>query len=293
MSPHHSSRTTHNAAAAPVATSSIRRKPQFTYQSPAADAPELRIEGSGSSSVSKLPSSSSSSSSSSSLASSLSKPTPLIRRKDLSHLPPLPKKKVYPMGPPFLPLYHPHGRLALSLPELDPESLGYSAPVVVDDTARRPSARSRRPAAKLRDVNDDTSPATPPPAPLLKERPSPRKRRPGGGGGKRKRVTEVDDAYPAKRVARTPRGAVEPEATAVVEPREKSEEKKPERRSTRARSALVRRDSSASEATAPSVAAGRNDDTAEAEVASTKASEEKDGEGKEDGELSEETRPSR
>lgn len=165
-----------------------------------------------------------------------------------------------------LPLYHPLGRLALSLPLLDPASVGLPTPVKSesDDAIRRSSARARRPAAKLRDVDDD-GPVTTTNLPLhnidVQEKPSPRKRR-GGGGPKRKR-READDGdatYPAKRT-RIPRGSVNQqteeespsesiaaEVTPTPEPMsEVPEDRKPERRSRRARGGKWR-DSSASDA---------------------------------------------
>ncbi|EGN99630.1 hypothetical protein SERLA73DRAFT_179737, partial [Serpula lacrymans var. lacrymans S7.3] len=199
-----------------------------------------------------------------------------------------------------LPLYHPLGRLALSLPELDPSTIGLSAPLVVDDANRRSSGRARRPAAKVRDAdetNDSISQATNANTSTLeaKEKQSPRRRRNGGGGNKRKR-REGDDGdatYPAKRT-RNPRGAVAaPTSTTARTPTsdisppqsvvratgspsvadsaaEAPEEKKPERRTTRSRGALLRRDSSASEATVTSVSVSvaarqKNEETTEAD----------------------------
>lgn len=175
------------------------------------------------------------------------------------------------MSPP-LPLYHPLGRLALSLPPLDPASVGLPTPVRSDDAVRRSSARARRPAAKLRDVEEvEESPqplaAIPDVATLeVRERSSPRKRRNGGGGVSKRKRKEADDGdatYPAKRT-RIPRGTANqnqtgdeesesalpnrPEATPTPEPTaDTPEDKKPERRSTRSRG-IKRRDSSASDA---------------------------------------------
>ncbi|KZT04634.1 uncharacterized protein LAESUDRAFT_727813 [Laetiporus sulphureus 93-53] len=133
-------------------------------------------------------------------------------------------------GPP-LPLYHPLGPLALSLPELDPAQFGLPNRVNVDDgtdelqdTSRRSSSRARRPAAKVRDRDheavdlDDASFASPTSAPSSvregsaeKRTSSPRKRRAAGTTGtKRKRKAETDDADgvfpPAAKRTRNPRG---------------------------------------------------------------------------------------
>lgn len=176
----------------------------------------------------------------------------------------------YTMGPP-LPLYHPLGRLALSLPELDPATLGL--PPLPVDTSRRSSARTRRPAAKLREADDEEAA----PAPVIavaapieaREKASPKKKggaRPGAGVKRKRKDADEDATYPAKKT-RNPRGgpaieerlpseAASPPETVIAppspEPVDTPEEKKPERRSTRARGGLLRRDSSASEATSVS-----------------------------------------
>lgn len=205
----------------------------------------------------------------------------------------IPRKK-YPMGPP-LPLYHPLGRLALSLPPLEPANFGHSTPISIDDSdsarrSSRSSARSRRPAAKLRDAEDDDVVSRPAPisnvsaiaavaAREIKEKATPRKKRAGGGAGAKRKRKDVDDGdatYPAKRT-RNPRGtshtAAEdadsptdssiplPEVTPTPEPAEADDDSKnsrPERRSTRS-SGPKRRDSSASQAT--SSASGRGAST--------------------------------
>ncbi|KAF8891682.1 hypothetical protein BD779DRAFT_140085 [Infundibulicybe gibba] len=187
------------------------------------------------------------------------------------------KRKKHAMAPP-LPLYHPLGRLALSLPPLDPSAFGLPTPITADDGTRRSSARARRPAAKIRDAEEEATIPVPTVSAIaaiaareVKEKASPRKRRSGGGssGSKRKRkeVEDGDATYPAKRT-RIPRGVnqtadsgsppsstnpapeITPTPESTVEP---PDEKKPERRSTRSRGANKRRDSSASET--PSVSA--------------------------------------
>ncbi|KAF9222629.1 hypothetical protein BS17DRAFT_809290 [Gyrodon lividus] len=193
----------------------------------------------------------------------------------------------------LLPLYHPFGALALSVPDLDPTAFGLPAPVAMfDDPTRRSSNRTRRPAAKLRDADEATTPPLPPfieviptPEAELKDKPSPRKRRlagGGSGGGSKKKRKEPDDGdamYPTKRsrnprssgmasaaaATRTPSGEeASPPASlghsgaspaAEVGQGEPVEEKKPDRRTTRSRGALARRDSTASEATVTSVSA--------------------------------------
>jgi hypothetical protein len=159
------------------------------------------------------------------------------------------KKHVYRTQEPPLPLYHPKGSLALSLPELDPAIFGLSGLAVnIDDhdvrssqdaEARRLSSRARRPAAKLREIVTgeeeethihDTSNAANnkkaqlPDASSQTRLPSPRKRRTAGpgtagnAGGKRRRKDgdDGDGTYPnpISRRTRNPRGA----AAAVASP---------------------------------------------------------------------------
>ncbi|KAF8070284.1 hypothetical protein FPV67DRAFT_1486836 [Lyophyllum atratum] len=192
------------------------------------------------------------------------------------------RRKKYPMGPP-LPLYHPLGRLASSLPPLDPASVGLPTPIRSDDAVRRSSARARRPVAKLRDVEDESLAPTPTAIPVLdveaKDKPSPRKRRAGGSKRKRKEVDDGDATYPAKRT-RMPRGVANQNMAADEEsplesimadvtptpepPSEVPEDRKLDRRSTRSRGSAKRRDSSASEA-ASSISAGAVGPTKEEE----------------------------
>lgn len=250
---------------------SIRRKPRNTYKSPSMGE-SYPIGPFLFTTVSQKFASSSSSSSSSAESVKASTTQVQITTSTI-----LPKRKKFPMGPP-LPLYHPLGRLALSLPPLDPASVGLPTPVRSDDAGRRSSARARRPVAKLRDVEEE-SPILASVAPVveveIRDKPSPRKRRAGGGGVSKRKRKEVDDGdatYPAKRT-RIPRGATNQnqagdeesptesvmpvvEVTPTPEPiSEAPEDKKPERRSTRARGSAKRRDSSASEA-ASSVSLG-------------------------------------
>lgn len=222
------------------------------------------------------------------------------------------------MGPP-LPLYHPLGRLALSLPELDPTTMNLPTPLAMDASGRRSSARARRPAAKLRDTDemDDTalsSSATRDTKEMIhmKEKVvgSPRKKRgsaagsAAGGKRKRKEVDDGDATYPAKRTTRVPRGANNNGRSATDEPNEEvsspvpivgemeldeGKEKIPERRSTRSRSGLKRRDSSASEATTVSVVGGgKRRSVEDMDVDGEKeGSDGKESKAQEEGELSE------
>lgn len=178
------------------------------------------------------------------------------------------------MGP-SLPLYHPLGRLALSLPDLDPTAFGLPAPaVIIDDPTRRSSNRARRPAPKVRDANEPAPSVpsidvAPDPSPELKDKPTPRRRRPAGSGNKRRR-READDGdatYPAKRTriprnsaanttAHTPTGEPSPpyslDNSALGD---QDGPARPERRTTKSRGTRARRDSTASEATVTSVSA--------------------------------------
>ena len=175
---------------------------------------------------------------------------------------------------PPLPLYHPLGRLALSLPDLDPATIGLTLPTYTQDDARRSSGRTRRPAAKLREVDDEAE-TLPIIASALteeaKDKASPKKKggaRPSAGLKRKRKDPDEDATYPAKKTTtRQPKGAPQssrfptsppdtnqPLPSALEITAAAQEEKRPERRSTRsARGSLLRRDSSASEATATSV----------------------------------------
>jgi hypothetical protein len=179
------------------------------------------------------------------------------------------------MGP-SLPLYHPLGRLALSLPDLDPTAFGLPAPaVIMDDPTRRSSNRARRPAPKVRDANE-TAPspvpfidAVPAPEPEAKDKPAPRRRRAAGSGTKRRR-RETDDGdatYPAKRTrlprnaaataaAHTPTGEEPSPPSSIDNSAPSPDQGGPERPERRTKSrGTRRRDSTASEATVTSVSA--------------------------------------
>ncbi|KAJ7078919.1 hypothetical protein B0H15DRAFT_859738 [Mycena belliarum] len=269
---------------APPVSSIRRRKPIHTYQSPSAGDKPLSSLSHKLASTSHL------------------RPTP-APAASLAAQPGLLARKKYPMAPP-LPLYHPLGRLALSLPPLEPSTFGHSAPISIDDSdsGRPPSARSRRPAAKVRDAEDDEAPSGSGPisnvsaiaavaAREIKEKAlSPRKKRGGGGKRKRKDLDDADATYPAKRATRT-RGAAAagaldeespsdsavalPEVTPTPEPGG-DDGKRPERRATRSGGMARRRDSTASSGSGSvgSGGASKGDDAG--------------GEAKEDGEVSEE-----
>ena len=179
------------------------------------------------------------------------------------------------MKPP-LPIYHPLGRLALSLPQLDFSAHPQSSLNQADDASRGAASRSRRPAARVRDTADtDIVDASMPlavaaDAQVSPEKPSPRKRRAGGQSSSRRRRRDADDGdatYPAKRTRANRAPPVPPSdggspgnGGADAADVDGSEEgmKAPERRSTRSRAAAqakppVRRNSSASDKTQTSV----------------------------------------
>ena len=245
-------------------SSASRRKPQTTYRSPSLHFPsDLCIEHSGQT-IRTSPS-------------GLGPPPTLPAR--CSHAPPVASTNVpvrikYPMKPP-LPIYHPLGRLALSLPELDPGMRPQSSLSSADD-AMRGTSRPRRPAARVRDTadadNGDTRSPLPVPVevPTPPEKPSPRKRRSGGQTNSRRRRREADDGdatYPAKRtranrappVPASDSGSLGNGADAAEAEGTEEGVKAPERRSTRSRAAAqvkpppIRRNSSASDRTQTSV----------------------------------------
>ncbi|KAJ7209537.1 hypothetical protein GGX14DRAFT_451853 [Mycena pura] len=267
-----------------------RRKPLHTYQSPSAvdRGPTIVKRLSVLHNVASATTAASGSGSVTSSSPSTSKCTTVLSTGIVVRTESAPRKK-YPMAPP-LPLYHPLGRLALSLPPLDPAQFGHSVAISVDDSdgGRRSSVRSRRPAAKVRETDEDDVPIRAPisnvsaiaavAAREIKEKASPRKRRGGGGGGvkrKRRDAEDGDATYPAKRTrnsrsaANTSGGALAedgspsdsgaalPEVTPTPEPAEAQDDNKvPERRSTRSGGSR-RRDSSASDGTSRSASGTR------------------------------------
>src|SRR5229473_3430291 len=132
----------HSSASSKIGTNSSasRRKPQTTYRSPSLQFPnDLCIERSGHC-VHHSPSGHG--------------PHPVPTTRSSSHASPahggaaaVPAiiKPKYPMKPP-LPIYHPLGRLALSLPQLDFSAHPQSSLSQADDASRGGASRSRRPA---------------------------------------------------------------------------------------------------------------------------------------------------
>ncbi|KAF8483000.1 hypothetical protein DFH94DRAFT_598521, partial [Russula ochroleuca] len=266
-------RSDHSSISSKIGTNSSasRRKPQTTYRSPSVQFPnDLRIE----------------------------RPGHCIRHSPSGHGPPPPStrsshaspahggaagasvpalvKPKYPMKPP-LPIYHPLGRLALSLPQLDFSVHPQSSLSQTDDAARGAASRSRRPVNRVRDAADTDSVdagtplSVPADAPIPPEKPSPRKRRNNGQSSSRRRRRDADDGdatYPAKRTRANRAPAVPPSdggspgnGGADGADVDGSEEgvKASERRSTRSRAAAqakpppARRNSSASDRTQTSV----------------------------------------
>jgi len=115
--------------------SHIRRKPLVTYKSPSAD-DHIFV--------------------SLSLSSSTKTPTPISKARPPSRSNHVRKELVkvrtagsrqYPMSP-SLPLFHPFGRLAMSLPPLDPTKYGLPVPAVPDKIQEsKSSSRLKRPAS--------------------------------------------------------------------------------------------------------------------------------------------------
>ena len=270
-------RSQHSSFSSSIGTNSSasRRKPPTTYRSPSLQFPsDLCIERSGQC-IRRSPSGHG------------PLPAPSTRSRSTRASPgtggagvlapniPTAVKPKYPMKPP-LPIYHPLGRLALSLPQLEFGLHSQSSLNQTDDTTRSAASRSRRPAARVRDATDTDSvdaatpltvSADPPAAP---EKPSPRRRRNNGQSNSRRRRREADDGdatYPAKRTRANRAPAVAPSdggspgnGGADAADVDGSEEgiKAPERRSTRSRAAAqakppVRRNSSASDRTQTSV----------------------------------------
>ncbi|KAH9978726.1 hypothetical protein BGW80DRAFT_1280615 [Lactifluus volemus] len=242
-------------------TAVSRRKPQTTYRSPSLQFPnELCIERSGqnirttTSGLGPAPA-----------LSTRSTQAPPISGVP-ANVPTASIKPKYPMKPP-LPIYHPLGRLALSLPELEFGAHGQNSSSPADDVARNATARARRPANRVRDAADpesidaNTPLSVPADAPPQVEKPSPRRRRNGGQTSSRRRRREADDGdatYPAKRTRANRAPVVLPSDVGSPDGSEEGT-RAPERRSTRSRAAAqakqlpVRRNSSASDRTQTSV----------------------------------------
>lgn len=112
-----------------------------------------------------------------------------------------------PKSPP-LPLFHPLGKLATSLPPLDPTLYGLPVLATSDELEERHSRRIKSSGGKIAEeevgrVRQDISAVA---AVAARERASPRKRRTlGVNKRKRKDGDDGDPSYPAKRT-RIPRG---------------------------------------------------------------------------------------
>ncbi|OCH91794.1 hypothetical protein OBBRIDRAFT_791901 [Obba rivulosa] len=210
-----------------IPISSIRRKPVYTYKSPAALAANEHLSitrPANRASHAKVQSSTTNGSGTAKNAHTNAETRPIHVAK------------------PPLPLYHPQGSLALSLPELDPSLFGLPSRVTVDDTepaneldgTRRSSSRARRPAAKVRDRDlgeDDERPGSSGTNGRASERDaardrngSPRKKRGTGGAAaaakrKRKEPDDVDSGYPPPpKRTRNPRGIAGPATPPVASP---------------------------------------------------------------------------
>ena len=119
--------------------------------------------------------------------------------------------------PPLLPLYHPLGPLALSLPKLDPGLFGLPSSLSIDDaedpgdgeSGQTTRARRAAPRADEDDAQSTGTPnGTPQDAPAKERNPSPRKRRGGGAKRKRKDADDADGVFPPPpKRTRNPRGA--------------------------------------------------------------------------------------
>ncbi|KAI0674792.1 hypothetical protein C8Q78DRAFT_1008907 [Trametes maxima] len=197
----------------PSSTSRNRRKPAKTYQSPCADEP-AGWEGYSISRKRASPPYEKPLQRQVSVETSRSSPPISIPARRAAA-----QRKV-----PLLPLYHPLGALAQSLPELDPGLFGLPSSLNIEDAddqnegdaGRRSTSRTQRSGGKARDreaADDDaqsqgTSNGVTKTAQEAQARnASPRKRRGGGAKRKRKDADDGDTAFPppAKRT-RNPRG---------------------------------------------------------------------------------------
>jgi hypothetical protein len=149
-----------------------------------------------------------------------------------------------PQSPP-LPLFHPLGKLAMSLPPLDPTLYGLPVLAISDELEDRHGCRTKNANIAEEDmdntsVRQDMSVVS---AAAARERASPRKRRSGGvNKRKRKDGDDGDATYPAKRT-RIPRGQNGAEEETVLESPSNVEmvvdEMVEKRRSTRSRGGLI------------------------------------------------------
>jgi hypothetical protein len=263
----------HSSSMSTDTRSCYRRKPLQTYKSPTADE---QLSSGCSSSTTTTKSKSSTKSSTQGLGVKKDKDGAMRSTTNKGRKPILVQCRC-PRSPP-LPLFHPLGKLARSLPPLDPTLYGLPVLAVPDGLEERQSGSGRKKNGvgtrkRSRDVEEDVSESTRQGNGLsgdvaVAERTSPRKRRTGGGGNKRKRKDgeEADASYPAKKT-RVPRGSQnggDDGDDAVVEGQSNSNEvvgdvsdlvEKRRSRRNRGGTAAVRRESSESETTTGSVTA--------------------------------------
>ena len=186
----------------------MRRKPAHTYRSPTADCASGPI-------IMRRTTTASSNESTSSESSSTSPTSARTIPRVLRPAVPSTVKARRRSSNDHLPLYHPRGKLATSLPPLD--ALAHGLPIIEDYQiagGKSGSRAKRNGTSKLRDavtVAPIAEPAANPPAPAP-SKPTPRKRRAGGGGGgsaaaKRKRAAadDADAPYPATKRRAVPR----------------------------------------------------------------------------------------
>jgi len=227
-----------------------RRKPLRTYKSPSA---EDQI------SIPRVVESSASSSSSKCKATKRNKSSSRIvdSKKESGMQTKFTIQSRCPQSPP-LPLFHPLGKLAMSLPPLDPTLYGLPVLAIPDELEERHGRRMKNGKMAEEDVDStsvrqDMSAAA---GVAARERASPRKRRSGGlNKRKRKDGEDGDASYPAKRT-RIPRGQTGGEEETGLESVSNVEmvvdEMAEKRRSTRSRGAPIttkRRESSDSSGT--------------------------------------------
>ncbi|KAI0780181.1 hypothetical protein C8Q74DRAFT_1367945 [Fomes fomentarius] len=199
-----------------VAASRSRRKPANVFKSPAADEPG---EWEGSNSVTRKRASppyqrvsprraSSSTDRSQSSSNNSSAPLKAVQR-----------------NPPLLPLYHPLGPLALSLPKLDPGLFGLPSSLSIDDVEEQVDGEPGQPSRARRRGDEDDAQSTGTPNGTVQEAPakernsSPRKRRGGGAKRKRKDADDADGVFPPPpKRTRNPRGAANNSTPAAPSP---------------------------------------------------------------------------